>query len=143
MNFHFFQNQWCGKCQPRIQISNLNLCFYWNESFVFTLMNTLKYNWNSPLDCVVSLFNTSCNPNVTNKKKLNHVQCMHLKKWKKLKMFLLVRFCFHPLQYLLQKLNKFLTLKWDFLFCLTFTSNVRCSRKSMFLLWKVMLLKIS
>jgi hypothetical protein len=45
---------------------------------------------------------------------------------------------------LLQKLNKFLTLKWDFLFCLTFTtSDVRCSYKSMFLLWKVMLLKIS
>ncbi len=53
--------------QPRIQISNSKLCFYWNENFVFTLMNMLKDNFISPLDCVISLFNTSCNANVTKK----------------------------------------------------------------------------
>ncbi len=32
----------------------------------------LKDNWNSPLDCIVSLFNIYCNTNITKtKKKLN------------------------------------------------------------------------
>jgi hypothetical protein len=39
------------------------MCFYWNEIFDFILMNILKDNWDSPLEYVVSLFNTFCNTN--------------------------------------------------------------------------------
>ncbi len=44
--------------QPSIQLSQLTTHFYWNENFDFALMDILKNNWDSPLEYVVSLFNT-------------------------------------------------------------------------------------
>jgi hypothetical protein len=35
--------------------------FYWNENFDYALMDILKGNWDSPLEFVTSLFNTSYN----------------------------------------------------------------------------------
>ncbi len=49
--------------QPFIQLSQLIMHFYWNEKINFALMDILKYNWDSPLEYVISLFNTSCNTN--------------------------------------------------------------------------------
>jgi hypothetical protein len=45
--------------QPFIQLSQLVVHFYWNEKNNFALMDILKYNWASPLEYVISLFNTS------------------------------------------------------------------------------------
>ncbi len=53
--------------QPLMQLSQLATCFYWNENFDFTLIKKLKDNWDSPLEYVVSLFNNSCNTNITTK----------------------------------------------------------------------------
>jgi hypothetical protein len=50
--------------QPPIQSLQLTTHFYWNENFDYALMNILKDNWDSPLEYVVSLFNTSCNTNI-------------------------------------------------------------------------------
>ncbi len=50
--------------QPCIQLWQLTTHFYWNGKFDFELMNMLKNNWDSPLEYVVSLFNTSCNTNI-------------------------------------------------------------------------------
>ncbi len=60
--------------QPLIQLSQLATCFYWNEKFDYTLMEILKDNWDSPLEYVVSLFNNSCNTNITKNKNKNHIQ---------------------------------------------------------------------
>jgi hypothetical protein len=53
--------------QPPIQLLQLTTCFYWNENFDYVLMDILKNNWDSPLEYVVLLFNTSCNTNITKK----------------------------------------------------------------------------
>jgi len=53
--------------QPPIQLSQLTTHFYWNENLDFALIDILKNNWDSPLEYVVSLFNTSCNTNITKK----------------------------------------------------------------------------
>jgi hypothetical protein len=53
--------------QRPIQLSQLTTHFYWNENLDFALINILKNNWDSPLEYVVSLFNTSCNTNITKK----------------------------------------------------------------------------
>jgi hypothetical protein len=37
-------------------------------------MDTLKNNWDSPLEYVVSLFNTFCNTNITKKEIKNYIQ---------------------------------------------------------------------
>ncbi len=50
--------------QPLIQLSQLIICFYWNENFDYGLMDILKNNWDSPLEYVVSLFNNFCNTNI-------------------------------------------------------------------------------
>jgi hypothetical protein len=54
--------------QPPIQLLQLTTCFYWNEKFDYALTNILKISWDSPLEYVVSLFNTFCNTNITLKK---------------------------------------------------------------------------
>jgi len=54
--------------QPPIQLSQLTTHFYWNENLDFALIDILKNNWDSPLEYVVSLFNTSCKTNITKKK---------------------------------------------------------------------------
>jgi hypothetical protein len=54
--------------QPFIQLSQLATCFFWDEKFDFALMDILKDNWDSPLEYVVSLFNTSCNTNIIKEK---------------------------------------------------------------------------
>ncbi len=51
--------------QPPVQLSQLITFFYWNENFDYTLMDILENNWDSPSEYVVSLFNTSCNANIT------------------------------------------------------------------------------
>ncbi len=51
--------------QPFIQLLQLTTHFYWNENFNYALMDILKDNWDSPLDYVVSFFNTYCNINIT------------------------------------------------------------------------------
>jgi hypothetical protein len=53
--------------QPLIQLLQLTPHFYWNENFDDALMDILKDNWDSPLKYVVSLFNNSCNANITKK----------------------------------------------------------------------------
>ncbi len=53
--------------QPPIQLSQLTTHFYWNENLDFALIDILKNNWDSPLEYVVSLFNTSCNTYITKK----------------------------------------------------------------------------
>ncbi len=53
--------------QPPIHLSQLDTRFYWNEFFYYALMDILKDNWDSPLEYVVSLFNNSCNTNITKK----------------------------------------------------------------------------
>ncbi len=53
--------------QPPIQLLQLT-CLYWNENFDSTLINGyFEKNWDSHLEHVVSLFNTSCNINITKK----------------------------------------------------------------------------
>jgi hypothetical protein len=54
--------------QPPIQLSQLITCFYWNENFDYVLMKILKNNWDSPLEYVVSSFNTSHNTTITKNK---------------------------------------------------------------------------
>jgi hypothetical protein len=51
--------------QPPIQLSQLVTRFYLNEKFDYALMDILKDNWDSPMEYVVSLFNISCNTNIT------------------------------------------------------------------------------
>ncbi len=53
--------------KPQIQFSQPTTYFYWNEKLDFTLKKNLKNNWNSQLQYIVSLFNTSCNTNITKK----------------------------------------------------------------------------
>jgi hypothetical protein len=50
--------------QPPIQLSQPVTHFYWNEKFDYALMDILKDNWDSLLEYVISLFNTSCNINI-------------------------------------------------------------------------------
>jgi hypothetical protein len=57
-----------------IQLLQLTTCFYWNEKSNYALMDILKNNWFSPLKYVVSLFNISCNINITKNKNRNHIQ---------------------------------------------------------------------
>jgi hypothetical protein len=49
----------------QIQFSQLTTHLYCNENFDFALMDILKNNYNSQLQYVVSLFNISCNTNIT------------------------------------------------------------------------------
>jgi hypothetical protein len=58
-------------------IITTNNIFYWNEKIDFALMDILKNNWNSPLEYVVSLFNTSCNTNIIIKK-INCIQYLQI-----------------------------------------------------------------
>jgi hypothetical protein len=51
--------------QPLIQLLQLTTHFYWNEKFKYALMDILKDNWDSPLEYVVSFFNTSYNTNIS------------------------------------------------------------------------------
>jgi hypothetical protein len=51
--------------QAPSQLLQLTTC--WNEKIDSTLMDILKDNWDSPLEYVVSLFNNSCNINITKK----------------------------------------------------------------------------
>jgi len=53
--------------QPPIQLSQQTTHFYWNEKPNSTLLDILKNTWDSPLEYVVSLFNTSCNTNINKK----------------------------------------------------------------------------
>jgi hypothetical protein len=53
--------------QPPFQLSQVTTHFYWNEKSNFALMDILKNNWDSPLEYVVSFFNTYCNTNITKK----------------------------------------------------------------------------
>ncbi len=53
--------------QPPIQLLQLATCFYWNDKFDYALMDILKDNWDSPLEYAISLFNNSCNTNITKK----------------------------------------------------------------------------
>ncbi len=53
--------------QPPIQLSQQTTHFYWNEKPNSTLLDILKNTWDSPLEYVVSLFNTSCNKNINKK----------------------------------------------------------------------------
>jgi hypothetical protein len=46
--------------QPLIQLSQLDTHFYWNEKINFAILDILKYDWDSQLEYVISLFNT-CN----------------------------------------------------------------------------------
>ncbi len=60
--------------QPPIQLLQLTTHFYWNENFDYALMDILKDNWDSPLEYVVSSFNTSCNTNIINKQIRHRIQ---------------------------------------------------------------------
>jgi hypothetical protein len=64
--------------QPPIHLSQLDTNFYWNEIFYYALMDILKNNWDSPSEYVVSLFNNSCNTNIT-KKNRNRIQYLQKK----------------------------------------------------------------
>jgi hypothetical protein len=64
--------------QPPIQLSQLTTCFYWIENCDFALIDILKYNRNSPLEHVVSLFNTSCNTNKIKKENKFFIQYLQL-----------------------------------------------------------------
>jgi len=77
MNFHYFKIN-----NAMHSYSNLGFKFLFILEFFFdiALMNILKNNWNSPSDCVVSLFNTSCNTNIIKTQIKIHIQYMH-KKW--------------------------------------------------------------
>ncbi len=48
----------------QIQFSQPTTCLYWNEKLDSTLVENLKNNWDSQLQYVFSLFNTSCNTNI-------------------------------------------------------------------------------
>jgi hypothetical protein len=78
-------------------------------------MNTLKDNWNSPLDCVISLFNTSCNANVTNfKSYLMHA----LKKVKNFENVLIGEILFPSITILVTKVEQISNtqMRFSFLF---------------------------
>ncbi len=51
--------------KPQIEFSQLITSFYMNEKIDSTLMKILNSNWDSQLQYVVSLFNTSYNTNIT------------------------------------------------------------------------------
>jgi len=62
-NFPSFSELIMQKLQ--IEFSQLIINFYLNEKIDSTLMKILNSNWDSQLQYVVSLFNTSYNTNIT------------------------------------------------------------------------------
>jgi hypothetical protein len=66
--------------------------FYWNEKCDYALMDILKNNWDSPLEYVVLLSNTSCNIKLL-KDKLEIVFSIYLFILKTTQMIVLMRFC--------------------------------------------------
>ncbi len=76
------------------------------------LLNILKYNWKlTPLGCVVSLFNVSCNTNITKTHIRNHIQYIYRKDGKHSKCSYWWNFVFNHYNTHYKKINKFLTFK--------------------------------
>jgi hypothetical protein len=63
------------------------MCYYNEKNLYSTLMEILKNNWDSQLQYVVSVFNTSCNTNITYKKSLKFYS-IFTKNMKKIQIFL-------------------------------------------------------
>jgi hypothetical protein len=98
---------------PPIQLLQLATHFYYNENFYDASMDILKDNWDSPLEYVVSLFNNSCNKNIT-KNKLEIVFNIYETIWRITQMYLSMKFCLiYSFQFPLPKFKKIPKFKWN------------------------------
>jgi hypothetical protein len=68
--------------KPIKQVQTLakKIHFHWNDDLDCVLIKLLETYSNTPLECIVQLFNSSCNTNVTKSQVHNHIQYMRGKK---------------------------------------------------------------